>query len=73
MVPVIIGNSGGVDVRVHEAIRWISGHSHQAPKFAINMLKERVLTEPPLAARFSLDFFKSSSMVWMNQGMDLGL
>ena len=32
MVPVLMGNSGGVDVRVHEAVRQISGHSHQAPK-----------------------------------------
>ena len=32
MVPVLMGNSGGEDVRVHEAVRWISGHSHQAPK-----------------------------------------
>ena len=34
MVPVLIGNSGGADVRVHEAVRQISGHSHQAPKFS---------------------------------------
>ena len=27
-----MGNSGGVDVRVHEAVRQIIGHSHQAPK-----------------------------------------
>ena len=27
-----MGNSGGVDVRVHEAVRQVSGHSHQAPK-----------------------------------------
>ena len=27
-----MGNSGGVDVRVHKAVRWISGHNHQAPK-----------------------------------------
>ena len=32
MVPVFMGNSGGVDVGVHEAVRWVSGHSHQAPK-----------------------------------------
>ena len=31
MVPVLVRN-GGVDVGVHEAIRWISGHGHQAPK-----------------------------------------
>ena len=32
MVPVLTENSGGVDVRVHEAVKWIGGHSHQAPK-----------------------------------------
>ena len=32
MVPVLMGNSGGVDVRVHKAVGQISGHSHQAPK-----------------------------------------
>ena len=32
VVPVLMGNSGGVDVRVHEAVRQISWHSHQAPK-----------------------------------------
>ena len=32
MVPVLVGNSGGVNVRVHEAVRQISGRSHQAPK-----------------------------------------
>ena len=32
MVPVLVGKSGGVDVRVHEAVRWVSGHGHQAPK-----------------------------------------
>ena len=32
MVPVLMGNSGGVKVRVHEAVWQISGHSHQAPK-----------------------------------------
>ena len=32
MVPVLVGNSGGIDVRVHEAVRWVGEHSHQAPE-----------------------------------------
>ena len=32
MVPVLMGNSGGADVGVHEAVRWVDGHGHQAPK-----------------------------------------
>ena len=32
MVPVLLRNSGGVDVRVHEAVRRVGGHGHQASK-----------------------------------------
>ena len=32
MVPVLMGNSGGVNVRVHMVVRRVGGHSHQVPK-----------------------------------------
>ena len=32
MVPVLVGNSGGVDVGIHKAVRQVSRHGHQAPK-----------------------------------------
>ena len=37
-------NIGGVDGRVHEVVRWISGHSHQAPKVSNNHAEGMCLT-----------------------------
>ena len=46
------GSSGGVDVRVHEAVGQISGHSHQSPKVSNKHAEGRCLARTATGCSF---------------------